>query len=81
MGDPGPRSIFVQSAQIADLIPRLDSLAERVAMHVLGREGDAPAGVSSAAAASEIDELRRRVELLERRGATLAPAPSQAAKP
>ncbi len=81
--DPGPRSIFVQSAQIAELIPRLDSLAERVALHVLGREAALVTGAAGAASASEIDELRRRVELLERRagGAVAAPPPSQAAKP
>ena len=36
-GDPGARSIFVQAGQIAELIPRLDGLAERVAAHVMGR--------------------------------------------
>ncbi len=74
-GDPGPRSIFVQSAQIAELIPRLDSLAERVAVHVLGREGTAAFGPTSGASRSEIDELRRRLEALERRAGTPAQAP------
>ena len=76
-GDPGPRSIFVQSGQIAELIPRLDGLTERVALHVNGRDG---AGANaSGAGRSELDELRRRVEALERRGsaAPAAPPPAQ----
>jgi outer membrane protein insertion porin family len=66
-GDPGPRSIFVQSAQLAELIPRLDGLVERVALHVQGRDigsGNASAG---AAASGELEALRRRVEALARR--------------
>jgi outer membrane protein insertion porin family len=76
-GEPGPRSIFVQSGQLAELIPRLDGVAERVAAHVLGREaGDAAATASR----SELDELRRRIEVLERRpAAPPAPAPAPAA--
>ena len=66
IGEPGPRSIFVQSAQIAELIPRLDGVAERVALHVLGQDGAAPAGAPGAGRA-ELDELRRRIDALERR--------------
>jgi len=76
-GEPGPRSIFVQAGQIADLIPRLDGLAERVALHVLGRDPAPAGGAAAAPAPSELDELRRRVEALERRGA--APPPETAA--
>jgi len=75
-GEPGPRSIFVQSAQIAELIPRLDGLAERVALHVLGRDG-APSAAGGASR-SELDELRRRVEALERRAAPAAATPPPA---
>jgi outer membrane protein insertion porin family len=83
-GKPGPRSIFVQSGLLADLIPRLDGVAERVAAHVLGR--DAPAGVAGSgggAGRAELDELRRRVDALERRGApsAAAPAPPSGAEP
>ena len=76
-GDPGPRSIFVQSGQIAELIPRLDGIAERVAAHVLGRDGAAP---RPAGGSAELDALRRRVDALERRGTTgpAPPAPSPA---
>jgi outer membrane protein insertion porin family len=76
-GDPGPRSIFVQAGQIADLIPRLDGLAERVALHVMGRDPATAGGATGAGGAGgsrELDELRRRVEALERRAA--APAPT-----
>jgi outer membrane protein insertion porin family len=80
-GDPGPRSIFVQSGQIAELIPRLDGVAERVAAHVLGRDGAAPRA-GGGAAGSELDELRRRIDALERRAATAAtPAPSPGTPP
>jgi hypothetical protein len=80
-GEPGARSIFVQSAQIAELIPRLDGLAERVALHVLGRDGAAPAG-APVAGRTELDELRRRIEALERRPlAGAAPVPRPEAQP
>jgi outer membrane protein insertion porin family len=80
-GDPSPRSIFVQSGQIAELIPRLDGVAERVAAHVLGRDGAAPRA-AGAAAGTELDELRRRVDALERRAATAAtPAPGPGTPP
>jgi outer membrane protein insertion porin family len=83
-GDPGPRSIFVQAGQIADLIPRLDGLAERVAMHVLGRDpAVAGGGVPDAGSRSELDDLRRRVDALERaaaaNGAAATPAPDAGA--
>jgi outer membrane protein insertion porin family len=71
-GEPGPRSIFVQSGQLAELIPRLDGVAERVAAHVLGRDGGGSA--APAASRNELDELRRRIEALERRPAA-PPAP------
>jgi outer membrane protein insertion porin family len=79
-GDPGPRSIFVQAGQIADLIPRLDGLAERVALHVMGRDPAAGGGDASAGGRSELEELRRRVEALERRAAASA-APAAATPP
>ncbi len=74
-GDPGPRSIFVQSGQIADLIPQLDGVAERVAAHVLGREADVARAPGGSVGRSELEELRRRIDALERRGTT-APAPT-----
>ena len=80
-GPAGPRSIFVQSAQIAELIPRLDGLAQRVALHVLGRDGPAPDG-SPVAGRAELEELRRRIDALERRPvAGPAPVPRPEATP
>lgn len=82
-GEAGPRSIFVQAAQITELIPRLDGLTERVALHVLGRDGPAPVGVPVAGRA-ELEELRRRIDALERRppaSAAAAPAPKPEPQP
>jgi outer membrane protein insertion porin family len=82
-GDPGARSIFVQAGQLADVIPRLDGLAERVAQHVIGRDPALPlagAGASGGGGErSELEALRRRVEALERREAAGVSAPAPAA--
>jgi outer membrane protein insertion porin family len=78
-GQPDPRSIFVQSGQIAELIPRLDGVAERVAAHVMGRVPAAPGAAGGGGAArAELDELRRRIEALERRA---GPAPEAGRAP
>jgi TolB-like protein len=80
-GEPGPRSIFVQSGALAELIPRLEGVAERVAAHVMGRDGAASNGAQPVAAErAELEELRRRVDALERR-AGAPPAPPQSAPP
>ena len=80
-GDPGPRSIFVQSAQVAELIPRLDGLVERVALHVLGRE-EVGASAAPGTGRAELDDLRRRVDALERRAAAIpASTPKPEPKP
>jgi outer membrane protein insertion porin family len=72
-GEPDPRSIFVQTGQLAELIPRLDGLAERVALHVRGRAAPAVAG-GAGAGGRELDELRDRLEALERWAAATAAA-------
>jgi len=78
-GNPEPRSIFVQSAQIAELIPRLDGLVERVAHHVLGTDASVSAPSADRA---ELEELRRRVDALERRAAaSVAATPKPEATP
>jgi len=74
-GDPGPRSIFVQAGQVAELIPRLDGLTERVALHVLGRDPPTTGAPAAGATQSEIDDLRHRIEALERRAAPAPAAP------
>jgi hypothetical protein len=72
-GEPDPRSIFVQTGVLAELIPRLDGLAERVALHVRGRAAPATAA-EGGPAGREVDQLRDRVEALERWAAATAAA-------
>jgi TolB-like protein len=73
-----PRSVFVQSGSVSEIIPRLDDVAEKVARYVTSGDTGTPAvasGPSPAAggappeafqdALSELDELRARVERLE----------------
>jgi outer membrane protein insertion porin family len=76
-GEPDPRSIFIQTGSLSELIPRLDGLAERVALHVRGR---AAAGGGGPAASRELDELRERLEALERWAAATAAASEAAAE-
>jgi outer membrane protein insertion porin family len=73
-GEPDPRSIFVQTGQLAELIPRLDGLAERVALHVRGRAAPAAATAGAGAGDREVEELRDRLEALERWAAATAAA-------
>jgi TolB-like protein len=72
--DSHPRQIFVQTGSSAEIIPKLDELAEKIARYALagGAAGAGPvsAGASPAAATSvdsgELQELRARVERLEK---------------
>lgn len=72
-GPTDPRHIFVQAGQLAEIIPRLSGVAERVAAEVRGGAGDAasvaatPTPSDKAAPGNELEELRRRVEKLEGR--------------
>ncbi len=73
----GHRSVFVQAGTLGEIIPRLDSLAQRVAHHVTAGRSTLPSGAGAAGAAdpagelgdalSELDALRHRVEVLEQR--------------
>lgn len=69
-GAGAARQVFVQSGAVGDLIPRLDDLAQRIAYYV--KNGEAPAvsaappPTSSGVSRSDLDDLRRRVEALER---------------
>jgi outer membrane protein insertion porin family len=78
-GEPDPRSIFVQTGQLAELIPRLDGLAERVALHVRGRAAPADAAAGGTGG-REVEQLRGRVEALERWAAATAAATEPAAE-
>jgi TolB-like protein len=68
--DP-PRKIFAQAVNLSTLIPMLDGVSEKVTAYVLGKNGDVAASSGAAATATgdtqgEINDLRRRVEALER---------------
>jgi TolB-like protein len=73
-----PRSVFVQSGSVGEIIPRLDDVADRVGRYLTSGGAGTPAvGAGPAVAAggappeafsdalSELDELRARVERLE----------------
>jgi outer membrane protein insertion porin family len=76
-GEGDGRSIFVQAGALGEIIPRLDSVADRVAAHVQGKpQAASPPGAAAPAAPpagseamadalSELEELRRRVDALE----------------
>lgn len=75
-GGGEPRSIFIQSGTMGEIIPKLDELADKVARH-LGAPIPAPGGAPGAVADSsngsgsapteaEIEDLRQRLEALER---------------
>jgi TolB-like protein len=69
------RRLFVQSGTLAQIIPQLDTLANKVARHALAGSGEprivgaeAPAAEATAPAASPgaLDEIGRRLDALER---------------
>jgi TolB-like protein len=87
-GEDGPRRVFIHSGTVAEIIPKLDTLAEKVVRYALGGEGgtrrvaepEAGEGSGSVTAGDEaLAELQRRVEALER--AVYAPKVSGEAAP
>jgi outer membrane protein insertion porin family len=78
------RSVFVHAGALAELIPRLDSVVERIATHVRGGVANANAPLAAAAPAAdvlaELQALKARVSALEaqRTAAAAAPAPRSA---
>jgi TolB-like protein len=82
-----PQQVFAQAATLGALIPMLDGVSERITARVLGGDAGAPAAAAGGAPAggdgSEVAELRRRVEALERAvdqlGADRMPAEPQVA--
>jgi outer membrane protein insertion porin family len=70
-GEATQRAVFVHAGGLSDVIPRLDSVVERIGAHVRG--GAANASVPSVSAApaadmmAEVQALRGRIEALEAR--------------
>jgi hypothetical protein len=63
------RRVFIQSGEMSQIIPKLDELVTKVNRHVLGRNpaAEQPAGEAPPAAGDNaVEELRRRVDALER---------------
>jgi outer membrane protein insertion porin family len=79
------RSVFVHAGALAELIPRLDGVVERIGTHVRGGVANANAPVAAAAppadVLAELQALKARVSALEaqRTAAAAAPAPRSAA--
>jgi TolB-like protein len=84
------RRLFVQSGTLAQIIPQLDTLANKVARHALAGGGEpriagaeAPAEpVAAPAGQNEFDDIARRLDALERAvfhpvasGSSTAPSP------
>lgn len=70
-GEREPRKIYVHADTMGGLIPLLDGVAERTAMIVLGGAQAGPSVSSGRSSeggpgALEVQDLRRRVEVLER---------------
>jgi outer membrane protein insertion porin family len=80
----GPRSVFVHAGALAELIPRLDGVVERIGAHVRGGVANAGAPVAAGPAPAnvqaELEALKARVSALEaqRAAATTPPAPAEA---
>ena len=76
------RSVFVHAGALAELIPRIDSLVERIGTHVRGGIANANAQGAAGAPApdlmAELQALMARVEALEAKRTAGVPAPSSA---
>jgi hypothetical protein len=72
------RSVFVHAGALAELIPRLDSVVERIGTHVRGGVANASSTTpleSGAAVTTEIEALKARVTALETQRTAATPAP------
>jgi TolB-like protein len=82
--DEEARRVFIHSGQLGDIIPQLDTLAEKIARYALssssphrnvsGEEAGEETVASGKEEAAVVESLKRRVEALER--AVYAPAAS-----
>jgi hypothetical protein len=76
--DARPRRVFVQSGTLGEIIPKLDDLAAKIARFMTSGSQPLPVAASDA---SELDEIRRRLDALERAVRSESPKPAEAAKP
>jgi TolB-like protein len=65
-GERPPRTIFVQSGTMGEIIPKLDELANKIAQYVSGELQAQSAANPVRAEGVAVSELRSRVEALER---------------
>ena len=73
-----PRRIFVQSGTLGEIIPKLDDLAAKLARFMKSGSGGLPAASSDG---NELDEIRRRLDALERAVRSEPAKPVEKAKP
>jgi TolB-like protein len=78
--DARSRRIFVQSGTLGEIIPKLDDLAAKIARFMTRGGSDLPAA-AGAAGGNELDEIRRRLDALERAVRSEPAKPAEAAKP
>jgi TolB-like protein len=60
------RSIFIQSGSVGEIIPKLDRLADMVARYVGGEGAEGEGAAAAAPDAAALEDLRQRLEALER---------------
>jgi TolB-like protein len=79
--DAQARRIFVQSGTLGEIIPKLDDLAAKIARYMTsgGQSGPVAAGAEPPSNSGQIDELRQRVDRLERSVFTQAEKRAEAA--
>ena len=66
-GEARPRRIFVQSGTLGEIIPKLDDLAAKIARFMTSGHRELPAAAGAAGSdGNELDEIRRRLDALER---------------
>jgi hypothetical protein len=73
-----PRRIFVQSGTLGEIIPKLDDLAAKIARFMTSGSQNLPVAASDA---NELDDIRRRLDALERAAHGETAKPAEPAKP
>jgi hypothetical protein len=75
-----PRRIFVQSGTLGEIIPKLDDLAAKIARFMTNGSGGQSLPVA-ASDSNELDDIRRRLDALERAVRSESAKPAEPAKP